>query len=358
MNKRFALGMVIYALVFLVIASAGLWLLWDFMEAYEQSRPVNTIKAYIDSLTPEDLSDGSGALLDSLDSKIQSREEASQLIQASATGSFSYAKKSAESTENRQVYVLRNGRQVIGQFAISAGEADKYGLRVWEVTESSFDFSHLLGEKVSVTVPSDFVVSLNGHQLDEGYIVEKDIRYTTLEEFYDDHQDLPVMVTYEADNFLGAYAMEVQDREGNPTQINDETNMDSLLPACTEEEKAEMEKLMSDFLIRYVAFTGSSTGSAGANYNKLKPYLVTDGALSQRLATAISGLYYAQSLRDTIQGVKVNQQANLGNDRYFHDTTYVVETVGKKGPVSVTYNLKVILLDTEEGLRVEAMTFY
>lgn len=357
MSKRFLTGMLVYALVFLVLLSGGLWVLWDYIDAYEQSRPGNTIKAYVNQLTVDDLCEGSDALLEQLNSHIQSWEEACQWIKDSVTGEFSYAKKSSESSETRQVYVLRNGRQAIGQFVITAGEPDKYGFRIWEVTEESFDFSHLLSQSISVTVPSDFVVSVNGTVLDSSYITEQDIPYTTLEEFYGDYP-LPTMVTYTADSFLGSYTMDVTDREGNSVEITEETDYNSLLPACTQEELESIDELMEQFLARYVDFTGSSTGSASANYNKLIKHLVPDGELAKRLSTAIGGLYYAQSLRDTIQETTVNQYANLGDGRYFCDISYVVETVGKKGAVDVSYNLKVIMLVTDVGLRVEAMTRY
>ena len=349
--------MLIYALVFLVIVTGGLWLLWDFMEAYEQSRPVNTIKNYVDQLTVEDLCEGSDQLLSTLDSNIQSPEESRQIIRDASTGAFSYAKKSAESSETRQVYVLRCGRQVVGQFVISAGEADRYGFRVWEVTEESFDLSYLMGESVSVTVPSDFTVSVNGFPLDSSYITEQDIPYTTLEAFYGEYP-LPTMVTYTADSFLGSYTMEVTDRNGKNVEITAETDYNPMLPACTDKELERIDELMDQFLTRYVAFTGSSSGTAGGNYNRLIRHLVPDGALAKRLYTAIDGLHFAQSLRDTIKKTQVNQYANLGNGRFYCDITYDVETVGKKGPVMMTYNMKVIMLETEEGLRVEGMTRY
>lgn len=357
MTKRFVTGMVIYALVFLLIVSVGLWVFWDFIDAYEQSRPVNVIKAYVEQVTADTMCEGSGELLDQLDSNIQSREEACQRIKESVTGDLSYAKKSAESSENRQVYVLRSGRQVVGQFAISAGEPDKYGFRIWEVTETSFDFSHLLGESLSVTVPSDFTVTVNGCQLDSGYITAQDIPYTTLEEFYGDYT-LPTMVTYSADSFLGSYTMEILDRQGNPVEISETTDYNTLLPEPGYQKREQIDELMEKFLARYVAFTGSSTGSASGNYNRLRQCLVPDGELAQRLYTAIGGLYYAQSVRDTITRSTVNQYVDLGNDRYFCDMSYVVETVGRKGAVEISYNMKVILLETDEGLRVEAMTRY
>lgn len=357
MNKRFVTGMLVYALVFLVIASVGLWVMWDYIEAYEYSRPVNAIKAYVDSLTPEDLSMGSADLLDTLDTHLQSREESSRLIQESAEQTFSYAKKSAESTENRQVYVLRSGRQVIGEFAITSAEPDKFGFRVWEVTEESFDFSHLLGESVSVTVPSDFTVLVNGAALDESYITAQGIPYACLEEFYGNYP-LPSLVTYSADAYLGQATLEVLDREGDPIEITADTDYNLLMQECTEEEVAAIDTLAAQFLEYYVAFTGSSSGTAGGNYNRLCRYLVPEGELSKRLYTAISGLYFAQSLRDTIQETRVNQYASLGNGRYYCDITYVVETVGRKGPVQQSYNMKVIMLETDMGLRVEGMSRY
>ena len=357
MSKRFVTGMLVYALVFLVVLMAGLWLLWDYIDAYEQSRPLNTIKAYVNSVTAEDMCEGSADLLDNLDSHVQSREEACQVIRDSAVQSLSYARKSGESTEERQVYVLRCGRQVIGQLAISAGEPDWYGFRVWSVTETSFDFSHLLGESVSVTVPSDFTVSANGVALDETYITERDIPYSTLEAFYGEFP-LPSMVTYTAENFLGECTLAVTDRDGNAVEVGADMNWDPYLPSCTDEEIGAIDELMAEFLKRYVAFTGSSSGTAGGNYSRLCRNLVPEGALAKRLYTAIEGLHFAQSLRDTIQETSVNQYANLGDGRYLCDTTYVVETVGKKGAVDVTYNLKVVILKTDVGLRVEAMTFY
>lgn len=357
MSKRFVTGMLVYALVFLAIVSGGLWVLWDYIDAYEQSRPVNAIKAYVESLTPEDLSAGSAALLDTLDSNLQSREESSLLIRESANQAFSYAKKSAESSEDRQVYVLRSGRQVIGQFAITSGEPDKFGFRVWKVTEESFDFSHLLGESVSVTVPSDFTVLVNGTALDRGYIINENLPYTKLEEFYGSYP-LPTLVTYSADSYLGEATLEVLDREGNPVTITEEMDYNPLMPACTDEEVEAIDSLVFKFLEHYIAFTGSSSGSAGGNYNRLLPYLVTDGELAKRLYTAIGGLYFAQSLGDTIQETRVNQYASLGSGRYYCDISYVVETVGKKGPVQQSYNMKVIMLETNEGLRVEGMSRY
>ena len=357
MRKRFVLGMVIYAVVFLAIVGAGLTVLWNYMDAYEQSRPMNTVKAYVASVTADDFCEGSEDLLNQLDSHIQSREEACYIIRSSVTEPLTYAKKSGESSEDRQVYVLRSGKQVIGQFAITAGEEDKFGFRNWSVTEKSFDFSHLLGEAVSITVPEEYTVQINGAVLDESYITRSGIEYSALEEFYDDYT-LPQMVTYTADNFLGVLSLEALDTAGNPVEITEETDMNSLLPICDQSVGDRLTQFSRDFLYHYVVFTSSSTGSVSYNYVQVTKYLIPNGDLAKRLATAIDGLQYAQSWADTLKEVKVNRIVDLGNYHYMCDLTYIVETYARAGLVQQTNNVKLILRESEYGLRIEAMTRY
>ena len=357
MRKRFVIGMVIYAVVFLAIAGAGLAIFWNFIDAYEQSRPMNAVKAYVASVTDEDFCEGSEELLSRLDSKIQSREEACDVICNSVTEPLTYAKKSSESTEERQVYVLRSGKQVIGQFAITAGEEDKFGFREWTVTETSFDFAHLMGESVSVTVPDSYRVCVNGSQLDESYITASGIEYSALEEFYDDY-DLPEMVTYTADNFLGSLNMEVLDTFGNTATITADMDMNSLLPLCDQEIGDQIQHLTRSFLHAYVAFTSGTGGSISYNYVQVIKYLIPNGELAQRLATAIDGLQYAQSWGDTLQNITINRLVDIGESRYMCDVTYIVETYAKAGLMRTENNLKLIFAETENGLRIEAMTRY
>lgn len=357
MGKRFVLGMLIYALVFLVVIGAGLAIFWNFIDAYEQSRPMNTVKNYVASLSESDFIAGSQNLLNQLDTNVRSESDSAAMIAESVTGDLSYAKKSGESTEDRQVYVLRSGRQVIGQFAITAGEPDKYGFRIWSVTESSFDFSHLLGEAVSVTVPADFAVSVNGNILNESYITESGLHYTALEEFYDDYT-LPVLVTYTVDSFLGSVTLDVTDRDGNPVTITEETDYNEMLPICPQDMKEPLDDFTEGFLKRYVTFTSSANDAASLNYARLQKYLIKDSDLANRLLSAIDGLQFAQSNGDEIQRIILNRNVDVGNGRFMLDVTYIVKTWGIKGAVETTNNLKLIVVDTDDGLKLEAMTRY
>ena len=358
MRNRFAKGMVIYAVIFLAIAVAGLAVFWNFIDAYEQSRPMNAVKEYVASLTADDFCEGSQELLNQLDSNIQSREEACDVIRAAVTEPLSYAKKTGESTEDRQVYVVRSGKQVIGQFVISAGQEDKFGFRNWSVSDSSFDFSYLMGEDVSVTVPKEYVVKCNGAVLDEQYISATGIKYSLLKEFYDDY-DLPELVTYTVGgNVLGSAKMETLDASGNAVSLADGLDVNTLLASCDEEMADRIHTFTNDFLYAYVAFTSSSTGSVSYNYVQVIKYLVPNGELAKRLYTAIDGLQYAQSWGDAIKEITINRMVDLGENRYLCDVTYMVDNYSKSGLTTTENNLKLFIVDGDYGLRIEAMTRY
>ena len=357
LSRKFLVGLGIYAVAFLVVAAAGLGVLWKFLVSYELSRPKNTLNAYIMQMTPEQMCEGSDELFASLDQNLQSREEFDRVIRESVMENLSYAKVTSESTEEHQVYVLRSGKTPIGRFSIGPGPEVGFGFKSWQVTESSFDFSHLMGQSVSVTVPSDYQVRFRNTVLDERYITETGIHYGALEEFYDNYQ-LPYLVTYTADNFLGEGDLEVLDRNGNFTVIIPGMDMDVLLPQCTDEEFAAVEAFSEKFADLWIQFSSSTEKTVGTNFFYLRQNLSADGVLDARLRSAVYGLTYGQSGVTRLQDVVVNRVVPLGDGTYMSDMTYYVKTWGKYGPVELDSNMKLIIVTEKDKLKVQAMARY
>lgn len=351
------LGMVIYAVVFLAILTVGLSLFWNFIEAYEGSRPRNTIDAYVEQLTEAHICDQSAELLAQVDSNLQSEEACRELICEAVSGGVTYAKKSAESDDTRTVYALRSGSRVIGSVTMTTTEVDDYGFAHWEVTEESFDLSYLLGDAVSITVPSDYLVYANGVCLDGSYITESGIHYDALEAFYDDYS-LPTMVTYKTGTVLGTVTVEVTDPAGNAVVINENTDYNAFLSNCTEEEVQELERFSNVFLERYVAFTSSAHKSSEVNYAKLLNYVVSGSDLHTRMRLALDGLSWAQSNGDKIVSITMNRFVNIGDGKYLCDATYEVDTSGREGVVRTTSNVKFIIVDNGYSLKAEMLISY
>ncbi len=365
MNKQkkkfkhgFALGMVIYAVVFLILVAVGLSFLWKFIAAFEASRPLNTIDDYMAKLTDEHICDTQADLIARIDHNIQSEEECRKLICDTISGGITYAKKTSECTDTKTVYVLRSGSRIIGSVTMTTTQFDEYNFARWTISEENFDFSFLMGtETYTVTVPEEFLVYVNGTELDERYVVESGIEYKALSHFYDDYP-MPTMVTYQVAPGMGSFETVVTDAKGNPVIIDENTDYDAFLDNCTDAEKTELKTFSERFIDSYVTFTGSANGTERANYAALMNFVVPGSDLANRMKMALDGLTYAQSRGDEIASITINRQIAISDERYLCDITYLVDTTGREGVVQTTNNVQIIVIRTENGLLVEALTSY
>ena len=122
--KRFFLGLLIYSVVFLGLAFLGLNVFWDFIDAYELSRPKNTIAPYVEQLTIDQLAAADTQLIAQIDHYIQSEEACKEYIAGTLTEEISYAQNVAESSDTQMVYMVLHGGKAIGKsFAVNSSTA-------------------------------------------------------------------------------------------------------------------------------------------------------------------------------------------------------------------------------------------
>lgn len=352
----FWIGMLIYVVVFLTAAFFGLKFLWSFMEAYEVSRPNNTVNAYMEQLTGEHVVDLCQEMIDGIDHNLQSEEECRSILMAELRDGIRHAKKSKECTDTRLVYVLKAGTNVIGEFAIEANEPDRFGFTTWDLAEESFDMSYLIGQKQSVTTPDICIVSVNGVKLDESYIIQDNIPYEDIKQYYKDY-DLPGQVTYEAGPLLGEFEMVVTDTEGTVLTFDENTDWSEYYYNCTDEETKELDAFVKKFLERYVDFTGSNKNTRHTTYNALIKHVVDGSDLAKRLKDAIAGLQFGQSKGDEIVSIDTHLRIRL-DQKFLVDVTYEVDTTGKEGVVRTTTNARLLIAQTDKGMKVESIIIY
>lgn len=357
-SGRFLLGMLIYAVIFLAITGVGLKMFWDFMEAYENSRPKVAINAYMDSLTEEHICDLSQEVIDQVDHNLQPVEKCRAYIMDAIDG-VTYAKKSRECTDTRQVFVLRTGKTVIGEFSITAQEADKYGFTPWKLDSESFDVStlNLFGSDFRVTVPHDHTVTVNGYALTDAYVTEPKIIYEPIADYYEDY-DLPYRVSYAVPSIMGEHEVVITDPNGNEVTFDESTDWSQYFHNCTEEESKTLADFCAEYVKRYVAFTGSRKSNRYGNYGRLIELVDMESDFANRLANALGGLEYGQSQSDQVVSVVANHQVRLDETHYMCDITYEVDTTGRKGVVRTTTSTQLVIVQTELGLKVEAMNVY
>ena len=354
----FLIFTVIYAILFLAGTMVGLNYLWDFMDAFEASRPENTINAYMELVTPDYVCDHETDLIDTIDHHIQSEEACREVIKEAVSGKITYAKKTSECTDEKMVYVLRTAGKVIGRVEMEPRGEARYGFTPWAVTEDSFDLSYLVTGTVSVTAPHDYTVTVNSNALNENYVTASGMQYTVLKEFYDRYEGLPYQVSYAAGPCLGEIVLEVADRDGQIVTINKDTDLNAFVSNCTAEDMVQLEAFNQDFINAYIKFLTSNRGTRIANHNELKPYLVPGSDLAKRVKNALDGLLYGQSKSDVLVELIINHAVKISGDRYIMDVTYVVDTTGRQGVVQTTNNAQYVAVLTEDGLQVEMLLSY
>lgn len=350
----FPVALVLYAIVFLVAAGYGLRWFWNYIDAYEQSRPHIALDAYMENLTAEYVTDRCGELIATIDHNVQTEEQCRRVILDALQGNFTCAKKTSESDEDHHVYVIRCGAKVVGTMEMDRLGESVEGFIPWQVTKDSFDLSYLLAPSLSITVPEEFTVSALGNPLSGEYITEQGIRYDLVEEFYDDHT-LPCMVTYTAGPFLGEGTLTVTDPAGNLVSITEDTDMNTFLNNCTADEIAALDTIIRDYLQCYMDFTSCTGNDTTGNYNRLIKHMVPGGDLAKRMRNAIDGLYWVSDRGAKLASITTGHYINIGEGRYFCDVTYVVDTKTFSGNVQTTASVKLIFLQTENGLKAESM---
>lgn len=347
-------GMLIYAAVFLAITAAGLFWFWNFINAYEISRPQTVVNDYLKQLQFETVYAGAKPLVDKVDQRLQTQQESRQYLQDYLAEGVTYAKNLKECTEDKTVYMLLCGGKTIGKVVLSAQPKNIYGFTDWKITEESFDFAFLMSKPATVTVDSSYKVYAGDFLLTRDYITEDNQQYTALKECYGDYE-LPYLVTYEAGSVFGKLDLKVTDASGTVVTVDEKTDVNSYLDNCTDAEKTQVKTLCQGFVDSYVRFTACTGNDDTGNYRRLREHLVPNGALANRMYHALDGLFWVSDRGAYLDGMEILRMTNIGDGRFLCDVTYDVR---HSETLKTTSNLKLIMAQTEVGLRVEAMYSY
>ena len=352
-NRRlFPLALVIYAVIFLGVTAFGLRSLWDYMDAYECSRPQNAVDAYAQQLTPEYICKACASMIEKV--SIQSKEARQKVVLDALMGEITCAKNASLSTDTTQVYMIMCGKQVIGSMEMQQQGESRFGFTPWVVTKDSFDLSYLLTETFSVTVPSNYPVYFFGTKLTENFITEDHIPYPALKEYYGSYS-LPYMVTYTAGPFLGQPELLITDPAGTPVQIDENTDLSVFLNNCSPEEISALDAITDSFVHRYVDFISETKNDTMGNYQRLTQHLVPDGDLANRMYLALGGLNWVSDRNATVTALDIHRYVSIGDGRYFCDLSYEVTNKTNAGESQSVNHIKVIYLKTESGLKAETM---
>lgn len=357
-KPRFWNGYWIVAVVLAGITITVVIWLWFYIDAFERSRPQTVMDSYLQMVTPERISMMDGVIPAECDLTLQDEAKVREAI-ADSVCSVAFLRDPKNSNADRNCYAIMSSGKRIGMVVLTAEETDAFGFAQWRVSEENYDFTYLLGEKISITVPDGYQVYANGILLDDSYVTQRDIHFEQLEPYYERYA-APTMRTYTAGQIVGTPKMMVKDQYGENVDISRTDELQYRYGNCSQEEIERLEKFALGYVTRYARFS-SNWGGKGNRYNNywnLSQYMVPNGELSTRMKAAIESMSWVTNHRVEVMNIDHHQFVCMGEGVYMCDLSYTVRQRIRNGTAENTVNLRLVVVQTAYGLRAEAMTIY
>lgn len=351
----FAVFMIVWALALAGAVFFGLTLLHKFGEYWEASQINPKVEAYMNRLSQEIWDENKEnsivGMIGELEHPYQSDEECEAAVKEMLQDDLRCVPAIGVMEQGVKKYDLRCGRITLGQITVRQYPfepeensilnyfIEKYDLYPWEVDSQAEytldDIKTLEGlyTDFEITVPASYSVVLNGHKLTEENIIQRDIPFNCLKEYYDDpsleaytdiSRGLPSKVTYHADKILGHVDYQVLDEKGELSQIDMmDPNLDDsvFIEPISQTLMDRFADFTPQFTRRYLQFC-SGAGEMYSEFNVLKHYMVKDSELYDRLYKMIeSYLGWQHNSNFNFNGATLNGATALGNNIYILDVS-------------------------------------
>lgn len=338
--------MVGYAVSFLLIVAICMCVTWLLLSRYEKSQPQSVVKNYILNISKKDIQTGAKDILDRVNPKLQSQEDALTNLYELIHNESTYAKDTVNSTQDSITYFLRADDIQYGTVSLKKSKGS--GLLAseeWVVENHSLDYNSFLTTDV-VSVPAGWSVKANDVVIDDTYITNWEKHYTLLNSFYGDWNSLylPYLYEYSISDKVGHFDITVTDSNGNSYDYK-KVDESMFLGKADEETSLAIQNFMYAFLPQYIQCLSNSNHNAYANYQALVPYMLPGSNLDTRVYNAIEGQAWANSNGDIIIDIQFNDCVAVGDGKYISDVTYVLETYGLAGAVQTEQHARVLIID-------------
>ena len=270
-KRKFPVFWCIYAVLVaasLVVIHIELGQVEVFLAKYEASQPKHTAKAVFD----ENFADFDAlSYLEKFDDALfglETRENVAAYLTEKTKGEeFSYYSISTKE-DGTYKYSVKAGNVKIAGFTLYTDEIAPGGFATY--TADDFEVYFATNEDITVTVPKGAVVSLNGIQIDETYIIENDIP--------DSHnQYLPEGVTgkyytkYKASGFVTVPEVKVVCENSELTIVESEEGYETV-SVYNDELKAEYSDYVLSALQNYATYIQGRYSNGGVTLDMVTKF--------------------------------------------------------------------------------------
>ncbi len=378
-KRRSGAGTAVYVVLLtlwtLFVAAVCLYILsqmWAYASVYDETQVEPVIESYVANLRENLWDDSIAETVEAMPHPVQSNEEVRQLVrEILMTDEIGYTEKKGAVRSDSITYYLLCGENAFGEVtlvedtsknlvenvnipSVVVGGLAKMGVAIlpelysWKVAEESFDFSGLYSS-VSVTVPENYRVSLNGVNLSEEYIVEQDIHYDNLESYYYRYDNLPTKVTYKFDNLMGHIEPVIYDEAGNEVTIDPNQDDSQFMAEVDDATLYRITEHINGFSDAYLHLS-ASTGDPNGPYNELLNYIEPGSEMDKSLKQIFLIGDWSHNSYYQYKGSEVVNAYSIGGGIYLVEY-YARATVNQPaGPVELERHLRSILDDSGDHM--------
>ncbi len=193
---RFWIGLGIYAAVFALVIAAGLVVFWNFIKAYELSRPDTTMLSFIESTDEDYWLDLIKTSAQTPFSEFEDQEQLTEtLLLSKIRGQdITYSKYTGVFTDDSPVYIISAGDTQFCRASLIPEEKSSvgFGFTTWQLgkTELLESFDQPYSRTIQLTVKEDAEIILNGKAVSEEYALPDNDNYISvyrIENIYEDY---------------------------------------------------------------------------------------------------------------------------------------------------------------------------
>ena len=339
-KRKTRVGTIVYAVFMILWALAlcfGVYYLWTslmtFGEYWEKAQISPKVDAYMEKLDTEMWLNGENGLrktISEMEHPYQTDDECVDVLRNVLQDEIRCLPGVNEGSDSRKAYDLFSGRSKFGVVYVSQHPfepeenglvnwaIENWALYPWEVEGVQFFLDGLYTD-FEIVVPESFKVLLNGHALPEQNIVEWDIPYDVLTEYYGEFDGLPTKVKYHADKVFGTVDYQLLDGNGQPVEIDPERDDSQFIESVSEELFQRFDKFSAEFIERYLQFS-SGAGQIWTDHARVRAYVLKGSDLDDRLdRTLRSYLEYMHNSNFSFYGYTLNEVTALGNNIFILD---------------------------------------
>lgn len=337
--KGFKKAALIYGAVLAGIILLALIVLALFLNDYENTRPATVAEGYVSELDSESIHELAENTVSTLNFSIMPEEDCYAYIADAVHGADVVKLRDKES--DALVYLVRRGETQLGKLSIESTGKSLFGFDKLAVSSAEFDFTPLRGED-RFSLPEDWTAECSAELIVE----DSAARYEILDEFYNGEVPLPNLVEYTTGGYLVKPELKMISPEG---KSYDTVTEELFIDNCPKPQRQAVMDFCEEFLDAYILYASNPSRSSYGYYANLSKLMLEGSTLQKRMLYAASGLNYTASRGDELQSVDFKYLMDLGNGYYLADFCYKVDTVGLKGEVTTENNMKLVMLQNEDG---------